>query len=76
MGMLGGAPAPPRPPPFASAFGDTDGYGCDHGCDQPLFEESNKTNTIFALQYPPKVHLSRDVYSNSLKSGWSFFQKN
>ena len=25
LGMLGGAPAPPQTPPFASAFGDTDG---------------------------------------------------
>ena len=43
---------------------------------QPFFEESNKTNRTFALQYPPKVHLSRDVYSNSSKSGWSFFRTN
>ena len=37
-------------------------------------EESNRTNGTFALQYPPKVHLPRDVYSNSSKSGWSFFR--
>ena len=44
--------------------------------NQPLFEESDNINIIFALQYPPKVHLSWDVYSNSSKSGWSHFRKN
>ena len=44
--------------------------------NQPLFEESDIINMIFALQYPPKVHLSRDVYSNSSKSGWLHFRKN
>ena len=44
--------------------------------NQPFFEESDKINRIVALQYPPKVHLSRDVYSNSFKSGWSHFRKN
>ena len=44
--------------------------------NQPLFEESDKINMIIALQYPPKVNLSRDVYSNSSKSGWSHFRKN
>ena len=42
---------------------------------QPFFEESDKINMIVALQYPPKVHLSRDVYSNSSKSGWLHFSK-
>ena len=42
---------------------------------QPLFEESDIINMIFTLQPPPKVHLSRDVYSFSSKSGWSLFQK-
>ena len=44
--------------------------------NQPLFEESDKTNRICALQYPPNMHLSRDVYSDSSKSGWSLFRKN
>ena len=44
--------------------------------NQPLFEEFDIINMIFTLQYPPKVHLSRDVYSNSFKSGWSHFRKN
>ena len=44
--------------------------------NQPFFEESDKINTFVALQYPPKVHLSRDVYSKSSKSGWSLFRKN
>ncbi len=44
--------------------------------NQPLFEESDKIKRICALQYPPKVHLSRDVHSNSSKSGWSHFRKN
>ena len=43
--------------------------------NQPLFEESDKNSMIFALEYPPKVHLSRDVYSNSSKSGWLHFSK-
>ena len=44
--------------------------------NQPLFEESSETSGICALQYPPKWYLSRDVYSNSLKSGWSLGWKN
>ena len=40
------------------------------------FEESDKINKTCALQYPPKVHLSRDVYSNSSKSGWLYFRRN
>ena len=48
----------------------------DRQTNQPLFEESNKTNRTFALQYPPKVHLSRDVYLNSAKKWLVIFSKN
>ena len=44
--------------------------------NQPFFEETDKIDTMFALQPPPKGHFSRDVYSNSSKSGWSYFRKN
>jgi hypothetical protein len=44
VGNAGGGSRPPQIRHFASAFGDTDGYGCDHG-DHPWKRSNVKTLT-------------------------------